>query len=204
MNAIDTQDFIDNVLKEMWPGWKPTDWQLKAWKAVLLQCDFRKSKENLEWWYGHSEKPGQTPILGVFNKIKVIDPYYHAAHKEAKKLFTIAPLDKNSKGQSFYSIEDSLSPDDIRRQAYAMCDKFGECYGGSWVVIRDWEKRDDDWLAPEDDGLRGEEAKNKVEADILVGRDCPARRFVLRAQEARKGGKTALSILLKSVDEAIR
>ena len=48
MNAIDAQSFIDNVLKEMWPEWKPTDWVMKKWKETLEICDFAASKRSLE------------------------------------------------------------------------------------------------------------------------------------------------------------
>lgn len=173
MNALEANDFIDNVLKEMWPKWEPTDWQLKAWKIMLLRCDFEGSKRAIEYWYGDTDRPGREPILGTFKKIKVADINCAVEHRQPLLLFRIAPLDSKAAGQAFYSME-ALAPYEIEDRAEKMRKKFDKMYKGDFVVIRSWEKQD----ARQDDGLRGQDAKDKVEADILAGPDCSEKRFL--------------------------
>ena len=192
MNVIEAQDFVDTVLKEMWPEWKPTAWQIKKWKQTLEICDFDASKRSLENWYAESERPGRAPILGVFNKIKCLQSDFKRSEPDAELLFAIAPLSDLNKKTNFFSVK---RPADSVIESMAERDRLRaqELYGGDWVVLRLWE------AAPksEYDSPRGQEARDAVEKMFLDGPDCPQKSWL------QKYGMDFTGAGLKTVDEAI-
>lgn len=191
MNAVLVQDFINNVLKEMWPKWAPTDWQIKFWKKTLERCNFEASKRSLESWYAEADRPGREPILGVFNKIKCLEAGWKRTESEPKLLFALAPLVNLTKKRNFLH---PIRPADyvIEEMAERHRAKAEELYGGDWVVIRLWESKPVDY---EDNGLRGMAARKAVEKVYLDGPDCPEKRFVESGIKMRD--------CIKTVDNAI-
>ena len=141
MNAIDAQGFIDNVLKEMWPDWRPTDWQLKAWKNTLLRCHYAESKRAIEDWYVRADRPGRGPVLGIFNKIKVFDSGFRIASREPELLYQLTKLTESAALGRRHNFFGTVRPSDSDIEAQAERDRVRSerLYGGQWVVIRCWE-----------------------------------------------------------------
>ena len=193
MNTIEAEDFLDNVLKAMWPDWKPTHWQVKKWKQTLEICDFEASKRAIENWYAEADRPGREPVLGVFNKIKCLRSGFKRSEPEPELLFAIAPLSNLNKKTNFF---------DVKRPADSVIEEMAEwnrkraerLYGGDWVVLRLWESPP----KPEYDGPWGQEAKDAVEKMFLDGPDCKEKRWLQRVGMDLSGGG------LKTVDEAIK
>ena len=92
MTDTEAKGFIDNFLKEMFPMWKPTDWQLKQWFQGLLRCDYEGSKRGMQNWYTEASRPGREPILGIFNQVKKCEPIDREQY-EPVKVFTLARPD---------------------------------------------------------------------------------------------------------------
>ena len=177
MNAIDAQDFIQNVVKELWPDWTPTDYLTKLWNESLANCDFEDSKRALRVWYAESVRPGKDPVLGIFNKIKVKTDGTVRVCSNPLRLFGLSRIDRLDRVRGFYVSSEKKRPEnlEIEQMAEQARRKSELLYGGQWVVIRDWEGKEQEL----DDGLRGRPAREKAEELVLAGSDSPGRRFLI-------------------------
>ncbi len=195
MNVIEAQDFFDNIVKEMWPHWEPTDWQRTKWMSTFAICDFYQSKRKLEQWYSDSERPGREPTLGIFNKIKVLDPNCDIHRPEPILWFELAPQHDLTARDGFYSMTDP-GKETIERMADWFRERANEIHGFDWVVIRTWEQK----KPPMDDAILDAEGRIKIADEILAGPDCPGRRFLRRYRKLDVDG---LGGLLKNVNAAV-
>jgi len=191
MTAIEVGDFL-NFLREMFPDWKPTDWQLKTWQETLEHCEFEGSRRGMKNWHAEATRVGKDPILGIFNKVKVVDKRTINAH-DPILLFAIARLDKLERETKVFHPRPPIPADHVIEQMADWTRQRAEnMYGGDWVVIRHWENK----AIPPDDGLRGDEARKKAEQIVLSGPDSPGKRFLLA------GGSISRPVL-KSVPGAL-
>ena len=81
-------------------------------------------------------------------------------------------LKLKGKRKAVYVATDTLQcdPDHLLRCAEAMRAKFGQLYGGKWIIVQT--------KPPEESGLRGELARQKAFRDILNGPDTRTKRWL--------------------------
>lgn len=176
MEATMAQQFVDDVLRQMWPKWEPTDWEVGFWLRVLARYDYAGSLKGLEGWFSETTKPGTKPVVGVFNRVAVADKDL-APPPEPVLLFGLAQLGKLDEEQKFYISSPPIPvKPEIERLAEKARDRAEEIYGGDWVIVRHWDQDD---TPLEDDGLQGEEALKRAEDIILAGPDTPGKKFLL-------------------------
>lgn len=196
MTAIEASDFIESVLKELWPDWNSTLRQVQNWSGMLLkyQYDDAKWAADSMWREGGSKR--RSPDFKSF--------VVHAAKflpKQARKEFvdsrwTVECIEGEKKGmkQKVFPHKMHLQDDEgyMDSLAQSVRTKCEQIYCGKWIVVKASKEIPDD-------GLRGEEAKAKAVENILAGPDTPGKRFLLRRRAEKKAAEVAAA--LKTIDE---
>lgn len=140
MTESEAQGFIDNFLKEMFPKWELTDWQLKQWYNTLRKCEYAGSKRGMESWYAETTRPGRGPVLGIFNTIKVCEQR-DESKCEPVPIFALARPDDFDKQMRFsWSRLPLPSPGICEAMSERYREKASALYGIDFVVVRLWEK----------------------------------------------------------------
>jgi len=178
----EAQDFVDNIIKGLWPKWEPSDAQYRIWVKMLCKYDFLKSQEKLERWFGATEKPSREPVMGIIKKFLV--PEGGREKKDPTLLFALRPADGGRETKFFIS-GDMPDVESIEREAERCRRQAENSYGRDYVIIRYWETPE----ASVDDGLRGPEALEMAKAEILAGPDTPGKRFLMALEKPNGGPK---------------
>lgn len=75
MTDNEATQFIENVLKGLWPSWSPTDMQYGLWISKLRNYDYFKAERELKNWICETDYVAKAPAIGkilkYFNAKKV-------------------------------------------------------------------------------------------------------------------------------------
>lgn len=146
MNETEAQNFIEQVLKGLWPDWEPTDAQYGLWVRRLLRFQFYKAKDALEKWFCETQRTYKIPpinnILKYLSAKKAWDS--SKAQPEAVKVFELYDQENPRRRISFW--ESSLEalkkrdPHEIEQEAQRKRLGCNSMYSGNFVLIMDWKK----------------------------------------------------------------
>lgn len=193
MTDLELAQVID-VAKDLW-GWEPTTEQEHVWTRTLGAYEYTETRRAVQDVYAELTRPQRQPVL---KQIKMKAVTYGAARYRRGLVGAYDPAlaysmvclvhkreAKIGKMLSFYvakRLQLPTDPDLISNTALKQAEKLAYIYGGVWTRLLP-----EDYRQPrENDGLSGEEAKQKAEELILLGDDCPAKRFLINRQEQKK------------------
>ena len=155
MTDDEAQGFIDNFLKEMFPKWEPTDWQLKQWYNTLKRCEYAGSKRRMESWYAETTRPGRGPILGIFNAVSVSEPR-DESKDDPVPIFALARPDNFEQQMRFFWSRPPLpSPGICEAMSERYRERASALYCIDFVVVRFWDAEESDLahVQPEFEGM---------------------------------------------------
>ena len=195
MTKAEAQNFVERVLKGLWPEWKPIDIQLSIWIERLQNCEPQRAKIAVEnVWRTETiqhKRPPQGRIFEALSQcadtenkpkaelpqttvyIRCIEPPANNPHRSTEHKIPVYPDDLSK-------IDD---PDYVRSCGHGLAQRFTELYGGLWAVVVGGRE--------EPSGLTGKAARDKAFKDILDGPDTKTKRWLqnyLDGKERKKGG----------------
>jgi len=143
MTSNEAEQFIEQVLKGLWPRWQPHDEEIRGWKARLQHYDYEKSRASLNNLFFSSSTRGIEPPPG-----KIINALRKARQKQIDKergcvLFYTLVREHlfnagKRRGMKFYGKE-GCDPAAIENEAENMREKCNALYGCNHIIIRNWE-----------------------------------------------------------------
>lgn len=201
MTHVEAQNFIEKVLRGLWPEWTPKDIQLSIWIEKLQNCDYQRAKVAVEnAWRGETiqhKRPPQGRIFEALSQcvdsqetekaelpqariyIRCILPPAHNPNRSTEHKIPVYPDDLSK-------IDD---PDYVRNCAHGLAQRFGELYGGAWAVVVGGQD--------EPSGLVGEKARDKAFQDVLDGPNTRTKAWLQRyldGKERKKGGNEPVDL----------
>lgn len=185
MDSNETDKFIENELKQLWPDWKPSDAEMRVWFGVMARFDYDTARTAAQQYFtdtgGNYKRPKPA---GIITKAQVIIQNRNVGQRTTKEpvltnvyIECLEPPERNpkleGKRKAVYAATDALQsdPDHLLRCAETMRRKFEQLYGGKWITVQT--------KPPEDNGLRGELARQKAIRDILQGEDTKTKRWLM-------------------------
>lgn len=185
MNTTETDRFVSNVLGGLWPDWTPTDEEMRVWYGVMSHYDYETARTATQQYFSDSGGNYKRPKpAGIIAKAKVLIQNANLGRQESKEILTnvfiecLDPPERNpklkNKRKAVYAISDILQRDHdhVLRCADTMRRKFEQLYGGHWITVQT--------KPPEDNGLRGEQARQKAMRDIMNGPDTKTKRWLTK------------------------
>lgn len=184
MDRIETINFIENVLKGLWPDWAPSEAETEVWLGAIGRFDYDVAKTATQQYFSDAGGNYKRPKPhGIVTKANVIIQNRNVGRRTTKDpiltnvfIECLEPPERNpklkGKRKAVYAATDALQcdPDHLLRCAETMRTKFEQLYGGQWITVQT--------KPPEDSGLRGEQARQKAFADILSGPDTRTKRWL--------------------------
>lgn len=193
MTDLELAQILD-VAKNLW-DWEPKPEQEHVWTRTLGAYEYTETRRAVQDIYAELTRPQRQPVL---RQIKMKAVTYGAARYRrglvgaflpalAYRMTCLANKNEVRIGSimSFYTAKRVQLPTDpnvITDTALKQSERLAYVYGGVWTRLLE----EDEQRPREDDGLRGAEAKQKTEELILLGDDCPAKRFLVKLQEQKK------------------
>lgn len=178
MNDTEAGQFIEKVLKPLWPRWNCQDEESRIWTKVLVKYDYNLARQAVNNMFIGLERRGIEPIVNkVIQAIKKNRQRVKPATKPVL-LYTIIKESfyedgKNPEiyGKRFYIGGKKQKPpnDEIEKMAERDRRLANQIYAENHIIIRSWEQEQDTDKYPR---TRKEslEAKESAFDDILSGR----------------------------------
>lgn len=141
MTNLEADKFMDDVVKRLYPEFKPNDLQFENWKKRLFYYDYGRAKKCIEDFVFSSSTNYKEPPAGkIFHEFdaKKAKNIQTNEKKELNLLFEIVQ-DGRKKGQKFYQMKMPSEQNNIEEYAENYREKFDGLYGGNHYVIRHWE-----------------------------------------------------------------
>ncbi len=199
MTNSDALQFIGD-LKELWGKWDPSKREAEIWVDKLSPFEYHRSKQAVENWFVSSSKRGREPTFGHLRHIMA---RVHSEAVDSRQPFEVyriyeeAEIDRVMK----FSISRPLQitgdmEHQVEEEAETNRVKFEKLYGGTWIIHYTYRPKDTEAqkLTPENRAV--------IDIGILDGKDCPAKRFLMRIGAGRPPGDflgDTVKIMLNSV-----
>lgn len=189
MNSTETDKFVDNVLGGLWPDWKPTEEEMRVWYGVMGRFDYDVAQLAAQQYFSDAGGNYKRPKpQGIVTKARVILDNRNVGQKTKNDpvmttvfIECLEPPERNphleGKRKAVYAATDALQcdKDHVLRCAETMRLAFERLYGGKWITVQT--------KPPINNGLRGEQARQKAFRDILEGPDTRTKRWLIRFLE---------------------
>ncbi len=206
MTKLEVERFIEEEVKGLWPQWDATDAELRVWMSSLAPFDYGRARAAAMACFREQTVNSRRPILGRFLEcLRVLSPRARGPGSERSDLTTDVfvecyepPADRPHRAgvrKPVYVTPASRQGDRqyVRTCGASMAARFDRLYGGRWIVVH----------APlsQDDGLRGQPARQRAYGRIAAGPDTPGRRF-LQNFLTRQSADPSLGTMLNAVADA--
>ncbi len=206
MTKLEVERFVEEEVKGLYPQWDATDAELRVWMSSLMPFDYGPARVAAQACFREQTINSRRPILGRFLAcLRALSPRARGPGAERSDLTTDVfvecyepPADRPHLAgarRPVYVMPASRQGDReyVRTCAASMAARFDRLYGGHWIVV----------CIPisQDDGLRGQPARQRAYGRIAAGPDTPGRRFL---QNLLVGRLTAPSLcaMLNAVADA--
>jgi len=191
MTELEVERFIEEEVKGLWPQWDATDAELRVWMSSLAPFDYVSARAAAQACFRDQTVNSRRPILGRFLEcLRSLSPRARGPGPGRSDLTTDVfveccepPADRVHLAgvrRPVYVTPASRQGDRqyVWACAASMAVRFDRLYNGRWIVVH----------APisQDDGLRGQPARQRAYGRIAAGPDTPGRRF-LQNFLARRG-----------------
>ncbi|KKM86150.1 hypothetical protein LCGC14_1281880 [marine sediment metagenome] len=120
MTEPEATQFIEYVLKGLWPTWKPTDIELGLWLWKLKSFDYYKAEVEVKNWLCETLFPTKSPQIG-----KLLT--YLSAHKAGDH--------KRKEDDRFIKDPNKLYGNEARDLAFANILNGPDTPGRRWLVV---------------------------------------------------------------------
>ena len=185
MDRNEANRFIDSVLGGLWPDWAPSEEETYVWFKKIGRFDYETARTAAQDYFadagGHYKRP---QMSGIVTKAQVILQNQNVGRSNTNEpvLTTVfveclEPPERNpkleGKRKAVYAATDALQSDKdhVLRCAETMRKAFERLYGGKWITVA---------TKPAiDNGLRGDQARQKAFRDILQGEDTKTKRWLM-------------------------
>ena len=184
MDRAEVTKYIETELKGLWPDWNPTEAEMRVWFGVLAPFNYDVAQIAAQQYFsdtgGNFKRPKPN---GIITKARVILQTRNVGRQNAKEpilttvyIECLKPPERNpkleGKRKAVYAATDELQcdTDHVLRCAETMRREYERLYGGQWITVQT--------KPAEDNGLRGEQAKQKAFRDILNGPDTKTKRWL--------------------------
>jgi len=183
MTKLEVERFVEEEVKGLWPQWDATDAELRVWMSSLMPFDYGPARVAAQACFREQTINSRRPILGRFLAcLRALSPRARGPGAERSDLTTDVfvecyepPADRPHLAgarRPVYVMPASRQGDReyVRTCAASMAARFDRLYGGHWIVV----------CIPisQDDGLRGQPARQRAYGRIAAGPDTPGRRFL--------------------------
>lgn len=183
MTKLELERFIEEEVKGLWPQWAPEDAELRVWMSSLSPFDYGRACAAARAYFREQTVNSRRPILGRFLEcLRALSPRARGSGSGRPDPTTDVfvecyepPSDRAHLAgvrRPVYVTPASRQDDRecVRTCAASMAARFARLYGGRWIVVHA--------PASQDDGLRGQPARQRAYGRIAAGPDTPGRRFL--------------------------
>ena len=199
MDSSETKQFIQEVVKELWPKWAPSNAEIQIWQQSLNEHSWADAQAKVQAHYqaGGSKrtKPHLSDIMSSDARQSrtcweiQTDVYCECSEHPGKPTLVGVRIG------IFCRI--GTDPEFKMRAAERMRTELASRRGGRWIVTRGRKE------GIPDDGLRGRTAQKRAEEIIEQDdEDSPGQRFLRRGRRKPTDVLAAQGVL-KTVDEAL-
>ena len=140
MTNEEAKQFVQNVLKGLWPRWEPNEEELRGWVRRLEPCDYEKSRLAVNNMFFESTSRGIDPPAGKI--IKLLRKQITARQSEPVLLYTLIRERLyeigRRKGMNYYG-DSGKDPKAIENEAENMRERCNQMYGENHIIMRHWD-----------------------------------------------------------------
>jgi hypothetical protein len=187
LDSAETRQFIEAEVKPLWPKWTPSEPEITVWLDALEPFDFSTAKRMVQGYFGDDGARHARPRVKDLTKTRGRSPDCRAVRDLHTDVYVeCVEADESAPGRlgqrkPIFATEGgklTCDPDKVMLAAENARQKCESLYGGRWITVRT--------KAPVDDGLRGEDAKQKACERIRNGPDTPGKRWLLGKDKSKE------------------
>lgn len=150
MTRLEQIQFIDHELKGLWPGWKPTEAEVRIWLTDLAAFDYAIARTAAQGCFREQAANYQRPVLRKFlDKARSLSQRTHRcpsseSHDPPATIF-IECSDPPAAKPHLAGVRKPVyvrpasrrsDPDYVLACAEHMRTQFEHLYGGRWIAVR--------------------------------------------------------------------